>query len=104
MKTNEQQAFALSRHYNASQLRLDTWNRLKYATKRLAEKHRTQAPDVELRQAIVAYFRSLEPIESYWAFPGKHVMTQLEDLLADLSAARREIAKLLSGTADPGSP
>ncbi|HSG64451.1 MAG TPA: ornithine decarboxylase, partial [Gammaproteobacteria bacterium] len=59
----------LSRLYNASQLRLDTWNRLKLASARLAQAPAAQ--DVErLERQIEEHFELLEPIESYWAFPG----------------------------------
>lgn len=70
----------LSRHYNASQLRMDTWNRLKYATKRLEEKYKTGSDMSEWQDSVLEYFEILEPIESYWAFPGKVVMKQLEEL------------------------
>jgi arginine decarboxylase len=62
-------ATPLSRFYNASQLRLDTWNRLKLDTARLAGE--TEREEIErLRDRVVTNLSLLEPIESFWAFPG----------------------------------
>ncbi|MCB9079008.1 MAG: aminotransferase class I/II-fold pyridoxal phosphate-dependent enzyme [Anaerolineaceae bacterium] len=77
---NQQPQNGLSRHYNASQLRTDTWNNLKQAVKHLEEKHKSQADTAQLREQIQDIFDLLEPIESYWAFPGKEAMQQLETL------------------------
>jgi len=70
----------LNEHYNASQLRMDTWNRLKYAVRRLEDRHRHGKSASQIEESVWDYLELLEPIESYWAFPGKEVMEQLEDL------------------------
>ncbi len=67
----------LSRHYNASQLRIDTWDRLKGAARRLEERRNTTQDLTRLHESIEQYFEILGPIESYWAFPGSQVLTEL---------------------------
>lgn len=65
---------SLSHYYNASQYRIDTWNRLKSLAHQLAndpdkaERHGSSVRD------LIAY---LAPIEVYWAFPGPQLMQQL---------------------------
>jgi len=67
---------SLSHYYNASQYRIDTWNRLKSLTRKLAG-------DVENREALRQTARDLiaylAPIEVYWAFPGPQLIQQLSD-------------------------
>jgi len=62
----------LSDHYSASQLRFDFWNKLKDSTARLKRAatggKSLDAPREEVRELLDC----LEPIESYWAFPGRH--------------------------------
>ncbi len=70
--------FSLSDHYNASQLRVDTWNRLKDAAKNLAERYKVNKDIATLRQSVAELFEILAPIESYWTFPGKEILAQLE--------------------------
>ncbi len=90
----------LSRHYNASQLRLDTWDRLKLALMRLEERHEAGQSTARLLTSIEGYFALLAPIESFWAFPGKHVLRELEALfdrrqLSQASAIVQDIVQLL---------
>ncbi|MBI1924290.1 aminotransferase class I/II-fold pyridoxal phosphate-dependent enzyme [Candidatus Poribacteria bacterium] len=84
--------FSLSNHYNASQLRMDTWTRLKAAVGRLDEKHKIHADMSPLPQSVSAFLEMLEPIESYWVFPGKEVLAYLEELF------ERQEYQLLSNT------
>ncbi|MBA2666706.1 MAG: ornithine decarboxylase [Trueperaceae bacterium] len=70
---------SLSQHYNASQLRLDTWNRLREASGRLVSAEGTAAAE-RLRRRIEDALETLQPIERYWAFPGKDVLVQLSGL------------------------
>ena len=83
-----------SQYYNASQLRADTWNRLKHDALRLAEAE-TREPDIErLRESVAEALDLLEPIESYWAFPGREAIAGLRRLLEtadyrNLAATRR---------------
>lgn len=83
----------LTAHYSASQLRSDGWNRLKNATARLAQRQ----SDGKSRREQLAHFETtverlldeLDPIESYWAFPGHHAMDQLRHMFV-----QREYATL----------
>ncbi|MGA7303561.1 MAG: beta-eliminating lyase-related protein, partial [Rhodothermales bacterium] len=71
---------SLSRYYNASQLRIDTWNRLKDAAKRLGDRQKTGADVSSLRRSVAELFSIVSPIECYWAFPGKDILDQLQEL------------------------
>ena len=64
---------SLSRYYNTSQFRIDTWNDLKNVSHRL---HRGSARDNDrnLAREILDY---LAPTEMYWAFPGDYAVQQL---------------------------
>jgi arginine decarboxylase len=67
-------------YYNASQLRADTWNRLKHDALRLDEKLSRKADIARARQAVAEALDVLEPIETYWAFPGKEAFAALRRL------------------------
>ncbi len=67
----------LSQHYNASQLRLDTWNRLKDASKQLDSKAQNSKLHERLKDIVESCLDRLEPIEAYWAFPGKDLLLHL---------------------------
>ena len=62
---------SLSEYFNASQLRLDTWNSLKHLTALLAERNEEGAGHKRLRDKVHAALQDLAPIESYWAFPSE---------------------------------
>ena len=68
---------SLSAYYNASQLRADAWNRVKHNTARLAQASPRKTENERLRLAVEEDLKLLEPVESYWAFPGKDCMTHL---------------------------
>jgi arginine decarboxylase len=81
--TNETEPIAedsLLAHYNASQLRVDAWNRLMHNTSHLFETDRRNGDCARLRQAITGDIQLLEPVETYWAFPGKACLAHLERL------------------------
>ena len=70
-----------SQYYNASQLRADTWSRLKHDALRLAEDV-ARSRDVErLRESVAEAIDLLEPIEGYWVFPGREAIDGLRRLL-----------------------
>ena len=91
---------SLSEYYNASQYRIDTWNRLKILTLRLAE---NGARDTDVADAH-AILKRLTPVETYWAFPGLGNVLQLERSLAAghfrrlATAVSRIVAAQMSGS------
>ena len=72
---------SLSGYYNASQLRADTWNKLKATTGRLDKMAGTAAQQKKLLKAAEQAFDILGPIETYWAFPGIETFGSLRKLL-----------------------
>ena len=68
--------------YSASQTRLDNWNKLKTVTLRLDE------PDIEdeytqkLVKKASKLLLKLEPVEMYWAFPGRSVFLELVEIFS----------------------
>ena len=60
----------LGEHLNASQLRLDTWHRLKHKSVSLVERVQQGRAQTELLEKIELAMRKLASIETYWAFPG----------------------------------
>ena len=97
MTTTAGQATSLGRHYNGSQLRADTWNRLKVLAQRLTEKRARGADTGRIEPEIAAALDVLEPIESYWAFPGKqafrHIRKRFEQ--GDYSRLTRLVARIV---------
>lgn len=77
----------LSQYHNASQYRLDTWNKIKSAAYQIANNNGNNA---EYHQLIDKRLRYLQPIEGYWAFPGaaafqdlvNHLRNREYDILA----------------------
>jgi arginine decarboxylase len=96
------QGRSLSKYYNASQLRADTWNRMKHDAQRLVEKHAGKRETVSLKRDVEAALDILEPIETYWAFPGKEAFGHLrrlfesEDFIAVAQMAARIVRALVS--------
>ena len=70
-----------SQYYNANQLRADTWNRLKHDSLRLAESADRKTDVARLREQVVEALDLVEPIEAYWAFPGREAIVNLRKLL-----------------------
>jgi arginine/lysine/ornithine decarboxylase len=91
---------SLGRYYNASQFRLDSWNRLKNACLRLAEGRARERDEALVRDML----EQLAPFEEYWAFPGHHNLAMLRRLfetddferLATMST--RIVGALMSGS------
>lgn len=98
-KAEAEERRIISQYYNASQLRADTWNRLKNIAFRLNEGH-PRKNDAETARKLL---EELEPMESYWAFPGAYVFQHLPRLLyleeyEDLSnLVTRIVSALMSG-------
>lgn len=72
---------AQAEHYSASQLRSDRWNALKSVASHLAAATRERQRH-QLVEKANTLLTTLEPIESYWAFPGRIGLEQLHRLLA----------------------
>ena len=87
---------SLSRYYNASQLRADTWNRLKVLAQKLAEKQARQADIQRLQKEVEQGLATLGPIESYWAFPSKQAFQHIRMLFdqGDYSRLSRLVARI----------
>ena len=91
-----------SQYYNASQLRADTWSRLKHDALRLPEAREREA--ARLRENVAEALDLLEPIESYWVFPGRESIAGLRRLLdtqdyRNLAALAGRIVRALSSDA-----
>jgi arginine decarboxylase len=71
----------LGEHLNASQLRLDTWHRLKYKSVSLVERSQQGRGYSELLEDIQASMQKLASIETYWAFPGSERFLRLQNFL-----------------------
>lgn len=61
----------LSFYYNASQLRFDTWHKVKRETVNLAERHERKRESHRLHKSVEESLSLLEAIEDYTAFPSK---------------------------------
>lgn len=98
-KDGSSDRISLSRYYNASQFRIDTWNELKIITQRLADGRGRDDDKDKARK----YLDDLAPTEMYWAFPGDQAFQQLYRLLyADnfgtlASTVSRCVGGLMSG-------
>ena len=66
--------------YSTSQTRLDNWNELKTVTSRLVEPKINEALAEKLIKKAHKLLNKLEPIEMYWAFPGRNVFTELLEI------------------------
>ncbi len=88
---------SLSAYYNASRLRTDTWDRLKIATARLNHATRDRRTVDALRAEVSEALRLLEPMESYWAFPGRKVFRDLARLFEreEYEALARQTARIV---------
>ncbi|MBO6949256.1 MAG: aminotransferase class I/II-fold pyridoxal phosphate-dependent enzyme [Rhodospirillales bacterium] len=84
---------SLGRYYNATQFRVDTWNKLKNIVLRLAE-GRERPDDYAQAKALLD---ELAPFETYWAFPGHHDFRQLYHLLdtKDVRTLSRAVSRIV---------
>jgi hypothetical protein len=74
---------SLGRYYNASQLRADTWNRLKHYAARLEQSKAGKREVEHMTFAMDEFLEILEPIETYWAFPGPEAFAHLRRLFEE---------------------
>ncbi|UTW54733.1 aminotransferase class I/II-fold pyridoxal phosphate-dependent enzyme [Kordiimonas sp. SCSIO 12610] len=90
----------VSEYYNASQFRIDTWNKLKSTTHQLAA---MDTPSEKLREKVRQLIEYLAPVEIYWAFPGPQIVEELirDEKVADFKILARKVSRiataLLSG-------
>ncbi len=84
---------SLGRYYNATQFRVDTWNKLKNIVLRLVE-GRERPDDYAQARALLD---ELAPFETYWAFPGNHDFRQLYHLLdaRDIRTLSRAVSRIV---------
>lgn len=66
----------LAAHYSASQLRSDSWNKLKIAALKLSS-DKSSLPGDARHKVVAGLLERLAPIESYWAFPGRITFERL---------------------------
>lgn len=94
---------SLSDYYSASQLRNDRWTALKSVATQLSSATRERSKLLQIEKAR-ALLTALEPIEAYWAFPGRRGLEQLRKLLGreDFSGfahlVSRIVKALISGS------
>lgn len=70
-----------ARHYNITQLRIESWNNLKNGSTKLEISARGSADEKEFKQTIRELLHHLEGIESYFAFPGIPRLRMLNEML-----------------------
>ena len=99
----------LSAYNSAWQLRTDAWNSLATATGRLPDAAARGVGKEALRQQINDLLELLDPIEHYWAYPGRRHLLELRELLTrDAYDQSRKlttrITRALAGDAHPRGP
>ncbi len=72
---------SVSNIYNASQIRLDNWNRLKNIIARLYNASQNGRDTEQLKEHANQLLEQLFPIEMFWAFPGRQAFQQLREYL-----------------------
>lgn len=80
---DSQQASRAAEYHSATQLRLDRWTGLRGATLRLLRAHRAGRATAQLAQQVRRQIEALEPVETYFAFPGRLRFARLSNLLAE---------------------
>ncbi len=73
---------SLNFYHSITQLRFDTWHRLKLYTDRLSERHAKKRDVARLRKAVEDAVEILEPIEACTAFPSHSDFELVQRLLA----------------------
>ena len=88
---------SLNDYYSATQLRNDRWNALKSASSQLLKAATGGGASAPVVQRVRNLLDALEPIEMYWAFPGRARFGRLRDLLADGEhrTLTREVARIV---------
>jgi len=69
--------------YSATQLRSDQWSALQGATQSLSKAVHAGKSVEPLKARAEQLLQALEPIETFWAFPGRSVIRRLAELLRD---------------------
>ena len=95
---------SISDYYSASQLRSDRWSALREITESLSRTGTTGRKAEKLLAQTAALLHALEPIETYFAFPGKSAFDNLHRQLEhrnidELSHAVRRVARALASGA-----
>ena len=93
---------SLREHYSASEFRTEAWNLLKHATATLARDDGGTTVDGEPADSVGWALELLGRIESYWAFPGAGVCSELtglfeEDRYDDLARGAARATRQLVG-------
>ncbi len=97
-------ASSIGDYYSAAQLRSDRWSALKDCAQRLALAAVAGQPLQRLKDTAGSLLEALQPIESFWAFPGKAGFAHLVALLQrerfeEFRAATQTIVRaLVSGS------
>ena len=93
----------MSSYFNANQLRSDAWHRLRSLSERL-ERAAEVDERLSLRDEIADVLTVLQPIEMFWAFPGRAGLEQLKEHFrreehADLKRLAAAIVRALASEA-----
>ena len=93
---------SLGAHYNATRLRLDSWNQLSGLVATLTEAELTAAEENVVWKEIGGIVGVIEPIEFYWAFPGRETFALLKQLLfqRDTSGFKSLVGAIVRALAD----
>ena len=88
-------------YYSATQLRADRWSTLRETVESLGIDGTEGRKGKMLVSTAEALFESLEPIEAYWAFPGRQAFEHLRRLLdqraiEDLTISVKRVARALA--------
>ncbi|MEZ5767166.1 MAG: ornithine decarboxylase [Paracoccaceae bacterium] len=88
-------------YYSATQLRADRWSTLRETVESLSLDGTEGRKGKKLVSTAEALFASLEPIEAYWAFPGRVAFDYLRRLLdqraiEDLTISVKRVARALA--------
>ena len=95
---------AIGDYYSATQLRADRWSALRETVDTLQVEGREGRKGQKLLRTAEMLFKSLEPIERYWAFPGiqtfEHLRRLLDQhLIDDLAISVRRVSRALTSGA-----
>src|SRR6516225_1186653 len=85
------------------QLRADAWNSLKDATSRLPDAAARGVGKGALMRQVSDLLELLDPIEGYWAYPGRQQFLELHELTARITRAlSRDVHPLSPGSLSAG--
>src|SRR5579871_1439524 len=101
--TSEAVTASVGDYYSAAQLRHDRWTALKHTARRLALAAKDGSEQQKLKREALGLLGVIEPIEIYWAFPGRVQFEHLRKLVEIGAlhefdhAVRRVVGSLSSG-------